>query len=44
MEAATSLALPQVPVQEIPQVIETQRPNGRRAMRQAIRDWASQSR
>ena len=44
VEAATSLALPQVPVQEIPQVIETQHPNGRRAMRRAIRDWASQYR
>ena len=44
VEVATSLALPQVPVQEIPQLIETQRPNGRRAMRRAIRDWTTQYR
>lgn len=35
----TSLALPDLPIKELPQIIETHRENGRRAIRQAIRQW-----
>ncbi|MGD1859414.1 MAG: Uma2 family endonuclease [Leptolyngbyaceae cyanobacterium] len=38
-EAATSLAMPQLPIRELPQLIETHRVRGRRAIRQAIRAW-----
>jgi Uma2 family endonuclease len=40
VEAETSLALPQLPVRELPQLIETHRAQGRRAIRNAIRHWA----
>ncbi len=40
VEAETSLALPQLPVRELPQLIETHRARGRRAIRKAVRDWA----
>jgi hypothetical protein len=40
IEAETSLALPQLPVQELPQLIEAHRARGRRAIRKAVRDWA----
>jgi Uma2 family endonuclease len=40
VEAETSLALPQLPVRELPQLIETHRAQGRRAIRKAIRHWA----
>jgi Uma2 family endonuclease len=40
IEAETSLALPQLPVQELTQLIETYRARGRRAIRKAVRDWA----
>lgn len=38
-EAETSLALPSLPIKEIPGLIESNRSAGRRAIRQAIRDW-----
>jgi Uma2 family endonuclease len=40
VEAEASLALPQLPVQELPQLIETHRVRGRRAIRKAVRAWA----
>lgn len=40
IEAETSLALPQLPVRELPQLIETHRTQGRWAIRKAIRRWA----
>ncbi|HIK40816.1 Uma2 family endonuclease [Thermoleptolyngbya sp. M55_K2018_002] len=39
-EAEPSLALPQLPLRELPQIIEAHRSEGRRALRQAIRQWA----
>ncbi len=39
VEASASLALPSLPIQELPQLIETNRSAGRRAIRQAVRDW-----
>ena len=42
IKAEVSLALPQLPVQEFPQLIETHRPAGRRALRKAVREWARQ--
>ena len=39
-ESNTSLAFPMLPVRELPQVIETHRMAGRRALRRAIRQWA----
>ena len=39
-QAETSLALPQLPIQELPQLIETYRARGRRAIRKAVRAWA----
>ena len=41
IEADTSLALPQLPVQEIPQLIDENRADGRRAIRQAVRAWVA---
>ena len=35
----TSLALPDLPIKELPQIIETHRTKGRRAIRQAVRQW-----
>jgi Uma2 family endonuclease len=40
IEAETSLALPQLPIRELPQLIETHRAEGRRAIRRAVREWA----
>lgn len=39
-EAERSLALPQLPIRELPQIIEAHRSEGRRALCQAIRQWA----
>ncbi|GAB4134669.1 MAG: Uma2 family endonuclease [Cyanobacteria bacterium J069] len=39
VEAERSLALPQLPIRELPQIIEAHRAEGRRALRQAIRQW-----
>ena len=39
IEATTSLALPQLPIQELPQIIEANRNAGRRAIRRAVREW-----
>ena len=35
----TSLALPDLPIKQLPNIIETYRNQGRRAIRQAIRQW-----
>lgn len=40
-ESATSLALPNLPIQAIPQLIDANRAAGRRAIRQAIRAWVA---
>jgi Uma2 family endonuclease len=40
VEAETSLALPFLPIRELPQLIETHRSAGRRAIRRAVREWA----
>lgn len=40
IEAETSMALPQLPIKELPQIIERHRPEGRRSVRKAIRAWA----
>jgi Uma2 family endonuclease len=40
VEAETSLALPQLSVKELPQIIERHRAEGRRTVRRAIRAWA----
>jgi Uma2 family endonuclease len=40
VEAANSLALPMLPIPELPDVIEAHRAQGRRALRRAIRAWA----
>lgn len=37
--AETSLALPNLPIKQLPQIIENYRSQGRRAIRQAIRQW-----
>ncbi len=39
-EANSSLALPMLPIQELPQIIERHRAEGRRAIRRAVREWA----
>lgn len=39
VQAQVSLALPQLPVQEIPQLIEVHRGEGRRALRRSVREW-----
>ncbi len=39
IEATTSLALPQLPIQELPQIIEANRNAGRRTIRRAVREW-----
>jgi Uma2 family endonuclease len=43
VEAKTSLALPQLPVKELPKIIEQYRTEGQRAVRRAIRAWARQA-
>ncbi|HAG84184.1 MAG TPA: hypothetical protein DCL61_24265 [Cyanobacteria bacterium UBA12227] len=40
IEVETSLVFPTLPVQELPALIEQYRPQGRRAIRQAVRNWA----
>ncbi len=40
VEAETSLALPQLPIKELPQIIERHRAEGRRTVRRAVRAWA----
>jgi Uma2 family endonuclease len=40
VEAESSLALPMLPIWELPDVIEAHRAEGRRALRRAIREWA----
>jgi Uma2 family endonuclease len=42
VSAQLSLALPQLPIQELPQLIEAHRQAGRRAIRKAVREWARQ--
>ncbi|MGB8702429.1 MAG: Uma2 family endonuclease [Thermosynechococcaceae cyanobacterium] len=42
VRAQVSLALPKLPVQEFPQLIQAYRAAGRRALRQAVRKWARQ--
>ena len=39
IEAETSLALPSLPIRELPQLIEANRATGRRAIRRAVRQW-----
>ena len=39
VEAESSLALPQLPIRELPQLIETHRAAGRLAIRRAVRSW-----
>ncbi|HEY9627428.1 MAG TPA: Uma2 family endonuclease [Coleofasciculaceae cyanobacterium] len=39
VEADMSLALPLLPIRELPQLIETHRMAGRRAIRRAVREW-----
>jgi Uma2 family endonuclease len=40
IESTRSLVFPTLPIQDLPQLIESYRPQGRRALRQAIRAWA----
>jgi Uma2 family endonuclease len=40
IESETSLALPQLPIKELPQIIERHRTEGRRTVRRAVRAWA----
>jgi Uma2 family endonuclease len=40
VKAQVSLALPQLPVQELPQLIESHRGQGRLALRRSVREWA----
>lgn len=42
VEADNSLVFPQLPIRELPLVIEEYRQQGRRALRQAVRLWAKQ--
>jgi Uma2 family endonuclease len=42
VSAQLSLALPQLPIQELPRLIEDHRQVGRRAIRKAVREWARQ--
>ena len=41
-ESSTSLAFPQLPIPELPQLIWEYLPQGKRAMRRAFRQWARQ--
>lgn len=43
VEVETSSIFPMLRVQEIPTIIEQHRPNGKRAIRQAVRNWARRS-
>lgn len=40
IEVETSQVFPTLPIQELPALIEQYRPQGRRAMRRAVREWA----
>jgi Uma2 family endonuclease len=40
VEVQVSLVLPQLPIRELPQLIESYRSLGRRALRKAVREWA----
>lgn len=40
IEVETSLVFPILPIQELPALIEQYRPQGRRAIRRAVRGWA----
>jgi Uma2 family endonuclease len=40
IEARDSLALPRLPIHELPELIETYRTEGRIALRRAVRQWA----
>jgi Uma2 family endonuclease len=40
VQTQNSLAFPSLPIQELPQLIETYRAEGRRAIRRAVRAWA----
>ena len=40
VEANSSMALPQLPIRALPEIIEANRLQGRRAIRQAVRRWA----
>ena len=40
IEVEMSLVFPTLPVQELPALIEQYRPQGRRAIRRAVREWA----
>jgi Uma2 family endonuclease len=42
IESEKSLALPMLPIRELPQVIAAHRSEGRRALRRAVREWARQ--
>ena len=44
VEAESSLALPQLPIRELPQLIETHRATGRLSIRRAVRSWVHQVR
>lgn len=39
LESQTSLVFPSLPIRELPKLIEEHRSEGRRAMRQAVRNW-----
>jgi Uma2 family endonuclease len=42
LEAEKSLIFPNLPIQEIPNLIEQNRDKGRRAIRQAVRNWVKE--
>jgi Uma2 family endonuclease len=43
IEAQNSLALPMLPIRELPNLIESHRAEGRRAIRRAVREWAKKA-
>jgi Uma2 family endonuclease len=43
IEAQSSLALPMLPIRELPHLIESHRAEGRRAIRRAVREWAKKA-
>jgi Uma2 family endonuclease len=43
VEAQSSLALPMLPIRELPELIKAHRAEGRRAIRRAIRKWAKKA-
>lgn len=44
LEVETSSIFPTLPIRELPSLIETHRSAGRRSLRQAVREWARESR